>query len=67
MTDYTPPYSEAEKQWLKLYCSGEYRFLRSRGLSIHCEEERAEGRRIFRDEVYPFPPESTRGVRNLHD
>ena len=40
------PYTSAEKVWLK-FCGGESEFLKSHGLSIYKEEDRAEGRRIL--------------------
>lgn len=45
-----PPsgYSPAEKRWLKDNYGGEYKFLRSYGLSIYKEEDRDEGAAIVR-------------------
>lgn len=42
------PYSTEEKAWLKKNYGGEYKFLRSLGLSIYNEEDRTEGRSIVR-------------------
>jgi hypothetical protein len=42
------PYSTDEKAWLKKNYGGEYRFLRTLGLSIYKEEDRTEGRSIVR-------------------
>lgn len=43
-----PPYTQAEKQWLKDHWDGEFKFLRAYGLSIYKEEDREEGRAIAR-------------------
>ena len=42
------PYSTEEKAWLKKNFGGEYKFLRSFGLSIYDEEDRTDGRSIVR-------------------
>ena len=42
------PYSTEEKAWLKKNYGGEYKFLRSLGLSIYNEEDRTDGRSIVR-------------------
>ncbi|TAQ88588.1 hypothetical protein B7494_g3097 [Chlorociboria aeruginascens] len=50
MVPYTEeaPYSTEEKTWLKKNWDGEYKFLRSHGLSIYKEEDRIHGRAIVR-------------------
>jgi hypothetical protein len=42
------PYTTEEKAWLKKHYGGEYKFLRSFGLSIYKEEDRTDGRHIAR-------------------
>ncbi|KAK4064124.1 uncharacterized protein Triagg1_9103 [Trichoderma aggressivum f. europaeum] len=42
------PYTAEEKAWLKKHYQGEYKFLRSHGLSIYDDEDREEGRAIVR-------------------
>lgn len=44
----SPPYVSAEKAWLKRAFGGEFKFLRSYGLSIYRDKDREEGRRIAR-------------------
>lgn len=44
-----PPYTDYEKQWLKVHYGGEYNFLKNLGLSIFKEEDREEGRDITRE------------------
>ena len=44
-----PPYNEHEKQWLKENFGNEFKFLRTHGLSIYKEDERAEGRAMARE------------------
>jgi hypothetical protein len=44
-----PPYTEAEKQWLKKHYGNEFKFLGTLGLSIYKEEDREEGRQIIGD------------------
>lgn len=43
-----PPYTSAEKQWLKTHWGSEFHFLRCYQLSIYDEGDREEGRRIAR-------------------
>ena len=43
-----PPYTAAEKAWLKKWWGDEFHFLRAYQLSIHSEEDREEGRAIAR-------------------
>lgn len=43
-----PALTIGEKQFLKLQFGGEFKFLLIYGLSIHSEEDRAEGRLIMR-------------------
>ena len=43
-----PPYTAAEKAWLKTHYGGEFHFLRLHALSIYEEDERAEDRAIVR-------------------
>ena len=53
MSSSTPPvqvsYSGEEKEWLKCHFGGEYRFLRTCGLSIFKDEDRLQGRAIARE------------------
>ncbi|KAF2667468.1 hypothetical protein BT63DRAFT_426337 [Microthyrium microscopicum] len=42
------PYTEEENAWLNKHYDGEFKFLRTLGLSIHKEEDREEGRLIAR-------------------
>jgi hypothetical protein len=44
----TPPYTAAEKQWLRIHWGSEYHFLRCYALSIYDEGDREEGRIIAR-------------------
>lgn len=44
----TPPYTQAEKAWLKKHHGDGFHFLRTYGYSIYDKEQRAEGRRIVR-------------------
>lgn len=43
-----PPYTDAEKSFLKTHYGNEYRFLVQHGLKIYSEEDREEGRSILR-------------------
>jgi hypothetical protein len=43
-----PPYTAAEKAWLKQHWDGEFKFLASYALIIYNEDDRAEGRLIVR-------------------
>lgn len=43
-----PHLTDFEKKWLKDHYGSEFHFLRSHGLSIYEDEDRAEGRRILR-------------------
>jgi hypothetical protein len=47
-TDTNPPYTDAEKAFLKITWRNEYHFLLQHGLKIHQKEDRAEGRLILR-------------------
>jgi hypothetical protein len=44
----TPPYTAAEKQWLKDHYGGEFHFLLCYHLSIYDEGDREKGRLITR-------------------
>jgi hypothetical protein len=44
----TPPYTTAEKQWLRANYGGEFHLLRCYSLSIYDEADREEGRLIAR-------------------
>ncbi len=43
-----PPYTTAEKEWLKRDFGGEFHFLQIYGLKMHNEDDREEGRAIAR-------------------
>jgi hypothetical protein len=43
-----PPYTTAEKQWLRAHWGSEFHFLQCYNLSIYDEADREEGRRIAR-------------------
>lgn len=75
-----PYYTQKEKAWLKKHHGNEYKFLKTFNLSIHKEDDRAEGRHMARsmmtsdeeDDELPDPSEgkkkkNKRGGRKNHN
>jgi hypothetical protein len=56
VSDGRPPYTAAEKTWLKKWRISEFEFLRMYGLKMYDDEDRAEGRALVRgfmqDDLY---------------
>jgi hypothetical protein len=74
VSDGNPPYTAAEKGWLKKRRITEFKFLRMYGLKMHDDEDRAEGRALVRgfmqDDLYDgiFNDEpATKRIKTFHE
>jgi hypothetical protein len=74
VSDGRPPYTAAEKNWLKKWRITEFEFLRMYGLKMHDDEDRAEGRALVRgfmqDDLYDGlsnDEPATKRIKTFHE